>query len=107
LTTGRASKVQVKAPATPASPKMPKAIDHPNQLANGAAVETDKAIPRLRAAVLNAFMTRISLCLNHCIIRGPVAVSKNAVPTPNANRSASSEIKFGARGDSAIRAISQ
>ena len=63
----------------------------------GAAIATEKAIPRLNAAVVRAFMIVISFGWNHCISKGPVAVSINANPRPIVDRSKSKVTKLGAR----------
>ena len=72
--------------------------------ASGAAVATDKAIPRLNAAVVRAFMTVTSLGRNHCINRGPVAVRMKANPRPVADLRSTRAVKLGAHPDNETRA---
>ena len=84
-------------PAIPGRANMVSDICQSMTSDNGAAVATEKAIPRLSAAVVRAFMIVISFGWNHCISKGPVAVSINANPRPMVDRSKSNVMKLGVR----------
>ena len=66
---------------------------------------TDRAMPRLKAAVVRAFMIVISLVGNHCINKGPEVVSTNANPRPMTERSRTRVRKFGANPERDNNAI--
>ena len=53
-------------------------------------MDTDNMNPADTAAVLRLVITGSSLGLNHCIMRGPVAVTTTAVPSPYSIRRVSS-----------------
>ena len=91
---------QATSPATPGRAKTASTVCQSMIFASGAAVATDMAMPRLSTAVVKAFIRVISLGLNHCINRGPVAVRMKANPRPAADRRSNSVMKFGVTPDS-------
>ena len=101
----RPNTIQTTNPTIPGSAKIVKAICQSIISDNGVAVATDRAIPRLKNAVVRAFITVTSLGRNHCINSGPVPVSKKANPTPIADRSNNNMMKLGANPERETRAI--
>ena len=97
--------VQARRPTTPGKAKTVRAICQSISLANGAAVATDNAIPRLKPAVVTAFITVTSLGLNQSINNGPVPVRMNANPKPMADRNNSRLVKLGATPESDTSAM--
>ena len=83
--------VQAAAPTKPIAPKTLREFCHPMTPARGAAVAIAMAIPRLKTAVFNPFITKTSLGLNHRSKRGPVVINTKANPRPKDNRSAKRE----------------